>query len=52
MDIASARCEDAFLHGYLQEEVYMEVPPRMAATKNGGNVCKLKKGSLWPETIP
>jgi len=36
--------KNAFLHGDLQEEVYMEVPPGMAAAGNGeGKVCRLKK---------
>jgi hypothetical protein len=35
--------KNAFLHGDLQEEVYMEVPPGMAATGNKGKVCRLKK---------
>jgi hypothetical protein len=35
--------KNAFLHGNLQEEVYMEVPPGMVAAGNGGKVCKLKR---------
>lgn len=35
--------KNAFLHGDLQEEVYMEVPPGMAAAGNEGKVCRLKK---------
>lgn len=36
--------KNAFLHGDLQEKVYMEVPPGMAAAGNGeGKLCRLKK---------
>ena len=33
--------KNVFLHGGLDEEIYMEVPPRFDSKKN--KVCRLKK---------
>jgi len=38
--------KNAFLHGYLEEEIYMEQPPRFVAQGEYGLVCKLR-GSLY-----
>ena len=35
--------KNAFLHGDLEEEVYMEIPPGFATSTSGGKVCRLKK---------
>jgi hypothetical protein len=42
--------KNAFLHGDLQEEVYMEIPPGFANEQTVGKVCRLKK-SLWSEIV-
>ena len=42
--------KNVFLHGDLQEEVYMEQPPEFVAQGGMGKVCRLWKSFLWFET--
>ena len=44
--------KNAFLHGDLEEEIYMELSFGYDGQVATGTVCKLKKGSIWAETIP
>ena len=42
-DLQQFDVKNAFLHGNLEEEIYMEIPPGFGAKIRGNKVCKLKK---------
>ena len=42
--------KNAFLHGDLDEEIYMNIPSGFDGN-TGSKVCKLKKALLWAKTI-
>ena len=39
-----------FLNGELEEEIYVEQPEGFLLSENRDYVCKIKKGTLWPQT--
>ena len=39
----------AFLNGFIQEEVYIGQPQGFEVHGKESHVCRLEKGSLWPE---
>ena len=39
--------KNAFLHNYLDEEIYMSIPPRFDSSR--GKICKLRKEKLMKE---
>ena len=51
-DLEQFDVKSAFLHGDLEEEIYMEVPPRYGKNLHVNTVCKLKKALYGLEQSP
>lgn len=42
-DLQQFNVKNAFLHGDLEEEIYMDIPPGYGSNLAANQVCKLKK---------
>jgi hypothetical protein len=47
LEIEQMDVKTAFLHGDLEEEIYMEQPKDFSVKGKKGYVCRLKKSLLW-----
>ena len=52
MELVQLDVKTAFLHGNLNEEIYMSQPDGFQVNGKENLVCKLKKIPVWLEAIP
>ena len=52
LELEQLDVKTAFLHGELEEDIYMEQPEGFVIPGKEKLVCKLKKISVWIEAIP